>query len=310
MASSIWWRADDPNIYLNVGNRWYRYISTSSPVGEGAMGIVYLGFDCLTNEKVAIKMLRQEFWHDSQIRNRLKLEASLIINHPNIIRMIGFCEDETGRGPLYVLSEYVTGVTFKEHVEQLSYMESDRKQKFAKIAAEFMPVMDAVEHLHSMGVIHRDIKPSNLMFQDGYMLKLMDLGIAKADHFFDAHLKGFIGTTPYAAPEQVVSDDVEARVDNRTDIYALGVTLSYLLVGHFPVSSADKIPSGLENIIVKATAHSPEARYQHAYEMRNAISAYLDNRSARAKSPLTAVIVISLIALLAGLILFFVTQNL
>lgn len=310
MMSSIWWQANDPNIYLNVGNRWYRYLSTSSPVGEGAMGIVYLGFDCLTNEKVAIKMLRQEFWHDSQIRNRLKLEASLTVDHPNIIRMIGYCEDATGQGPLYVLSEYVCGVTFKEHVERLSYLESDRKQKYAKIAAEFMPVMDAVEHLHSFGIVHRDIKPSNLMFQDGYMLKLMDLGIAKADHFFDAHLKGFIGTIPYAAPEQVVGDDEEAMVDSRTDIYALGVTLSYLLVGHYPVSPSDRVPDALENIIRKATAHSPSARYQNAYEMRNAINAYLNNRKTGTKSSMTAVIAVSTIALLAGLILFFVTQNL
>ena len=189
--SSIRWQPNDPNIYLYVEGRWYRYLSTSAPVGEGAMGIVYLGFDCMTNEKVAIKMLRQEFWHDQQIRNRLRLEASISISHPNIIRMLGYCEDSSMTGPLYVLSEYIYGVTFKEHVEQLSNFELNREDQFNKIVTEFLPAMDAVDHLHSLGVIHRDIKPANLMFQDGNTLKLMDLGIAKADYFFTINLNFF-----------------------------------------------------------------------------------------------------------------------
>ena len=310
--SSIRLQQNDPNIYLYVGARWYRYLPTSIPVGEGAMGVVYLGFDCTTNAKVAVKMLRKEFWHDQQIRNRFRLEASIALSHPNIIRMLGYCEDLSGSGPLYVLSEYVCGVTFSEHIKQLSLVETSRTIRFSKIISEFMPVMDAVEHLHSLGVIHRDIKPANLMFQDGYLLKLMDLGIAKTDYFFDAHLKGFIGTKPFAAPEQVVDDNTEAKIDHRSDIYALGVTLSYLLVGHFPIDNSDKIPHQIENIIKKATFHSPDGRYQNAFEMRNALSAYLSNNQnmkKRAKSSAIA-ITVCVIVVLVILSAIIVTLNL
>ena len=279
--SSIRWQPNSPDIYLWVNSRWYRYDSTSLPVGSGAMGIVYLGFDCQTNEKVAVKMLRQELWHDIQIRNRLKLEASIVLNHPNLIRMIGYCEDQSGQGPLYVLSEYVCGVTFKEHIEQLSYLATSPKKRFTKIVQEFLPALDAAKYLHSYGVIHRDIKPMNLMFQDGYNLKLMDLGIAKADYFFDAHLKGFIGSKPFAAPEQIVEDNVEAKIDKRADIYALGVTLSFLLVEHFPPTKADRLPQPLLGVIQKATDLDPDFRYQTTDEMLDALDMYITGASGK-----------------------------
>ncbi len=307
--SSIRWHHNGSDVYLYVNGRWYRYLCTSTPIGEGAMGVVYLGFDCITNEKVAVKMLRQEFWNNQQIRNRMRLEASITINHPNIIRMIGYCEDSSRIGPLYVLSEYVYGVTFKEHIEQLSNIESNRGLKYKKIVAEFLPVMDAVEYLHSLGIIHRDIKPANLMLQDGHLLKLMDLGVAKADYFFDAHLKGFVGTMPFAAPEQIVDDNTEANIDHRADIYALGVTLSFLLVGHYPINSFDKVPKTLECIIMKATASDLNERYQHAHEMRNSVCAYLLEKRAGKPLLLAAVATMSIVVILITLFSIIIVLN-
>ena len=270
------------------------------------MGVVYLGFDCVTNDKVAVKMLRREYWTDIQIRNRLKLEASIVLTHPNIIRMIGYCEDRVDDGPLYVLSEYVCGVTFKEHVmQQLTYLDTSITERQNKIVQEFLPVLDAVKHLHSYGVIHRDIKPMNLMFQDGYLLKLMDLGIAKANYFFDAHLKGFIGSKPFAAPEQVVDDDVEAIIDKRADIYALGVTLSYLLVDHFPLQKTDKIPLALAEVIKTATEYDPDFRYQSTDEMLDALDIYLAGISDR-KYPKYKILFWACILGLISVLLFFI----
>ena len=275
--SSIRWKEGDTNVYLRVNAQWYRYDSSQAPIGEGGMGIVYLGFNCQTNEKVAIKMLRQEFWGNQDIRNRLKLEASIQLNHPNVIKMIGFTEFESGQGPLFILSEYVYGVTFMDHLQQLTGWLG--KDKPYKILYEFCPVLDAVSHMHSLGIVHRDIKPTNIMLQDGYNLKLMDLGIAKADHFFDAHLKGFIGTLPYAAPEQRVADNVEAKVDHRADIYSIGVTLIYLLTGHHQLLQSDDLPKGLKKIIQKATMEDVGLRYQSADEMKFAIEDFLSKQN-------------------------------
>ena len=148
--SSIRWKEGDTNVYLRTNTQWYRYDSSQPPIGEGGMGIVYLGFNCETNEKVAIKMLRQEFWYNQDFRNRLKLEASIRMNHPNIIKMIGFAEYESGQGPLYILSEYVYGVTFMEHLQHLTgWQEND---KYLKILYEFCPLLDAVSHMHSLGI--------------------------------------------------------------------------------------------------------------------------------------------------------------
>lgn len=291
--SSIRWQQNNPNIYLLVNSRWYRYDTSFPPVGEGAMGIVYLGFDCQTNEKVAIKMLRKEFWNNISIRNRLKLEASIRIDHPNIIRMIGFCEEGTETGPLYVLSEYVCGVTFKEHVQnQLGHTGSAERNK--KIVSEFMPILYAVSHLHSLGIIHRDIKPMNIMLQDGYRIKLMDLGIAKADCFFDAHLKGFIGSKPYAAPEQVVPDNVEAKIDHRADIYALGVTLANLLTDHFPVCKGDNLPDTITSIIDRATAINPADRYSKCDDMGYDLNVYLAEQP---KKKVNSGLIVTIVAL-------------
>lgn len=289
----------DSNIYLQVNSRWYRYDCSLSPVGEGAMGSVYLGFDCVSNEKVAVKVLRQEYWDDVHMRMRLKLEASIQVSHPNLIRMIGFCEDASGKGPLFVLSEYVCGVTLEEHMHYSAYWNT--RERCDKIVGEFLPLLDAVSCLHYYGIIHRDIKPSNIMFQDGCNLKLMDLGIAKADHFFDAHLKGFIGTMPFAAPEQCVEDDVEADLDVTADIYAIGVTLSYLLVNHFPITKYDKIPKSLSEIVRKATMTDRDARFRSAGEMRHALEDYISYGS-RYNVSVKGWIVMSI--LLAVLVLF------
>lgn len=299
--SAVRWHNDNPNVYLYVNSRWYRFDRTSQPVGEGAMGVVYLGFDCETNQKVAVKMLKQELWGIQSIRDRLKLEASIQMNHPHIINMIGYCEDDSHQGPLFVLSEYVCGVTFKEHVQQqIGYLDVKPIDKYNKIVSEFLPILSAVKYLHSYGVIHRDIKPLNIMFQDGYHLKLMDLGIAKADYFFDAHLKGFIGSKPFAAPEQVVADDVEAKVDRRSDIYSLGVTLSYLLVEHYPPQIQDKLPAKLYDIILKATSIKPEDRYQYADDMARDIELYLENTSRPSSSIVKYIVLIFIILSLLG----------
>ena len=149
---------NDNNLYLHVDGCWYRYDTTSHPIGEGAMGIVYHGFRCDNNDKVAIKQVRPEFWDNVFIRNRCILEASILLNHPNIIRMIGFCEEFQNSGPLYVLSEYVSGITIEEHVNtQLAGLSLG--QKYKKIIEEFIQVTEAVSYLHSQALFIEILSP-------------------------------------------------------------------------------------------------------------------------------------------------------
>jgi serine/threonine protein kinase len=188
----------------------------------------------------------------------------------------------------------------KEHMHQLT--DWNQEDKYDKTVREFLPVLDAVGCLHTSGIIHRDIKPSNIMFQDGCVLKLMDLGIAKSKKFFDAHMKGFIGTVPFAAPEQHVDDNSEADIDERADVYAIGVTLAYLLVDHFPLTQSDKMPVKLKNIIRKATEHDADYRYPTTNEMKYALEDYVNSRECGNKSNLMYLLGIPLLILLAILI--------
>ena len=153
-------------------------------------------------------------------------------------------------------------------------------------------VLDALEYIHSKGVVHRDIKPSNIMIEHGSNVRLMDLGIARMNSGNNFSLLGFIGTPQYSAPEQILRDKSESndslQICAATDIYALGVTMYELITGVNPFKSdrdaetltrqikdilpADKkIPSKLLAVLRKATDKSVLNRYQTANEFKLAI---------------------------------------
>lgn len=263
----------DSNVYLHVDGRWYRYDTAACPIGSGAMGTVYMGFSCDTNEPVAVKLIHPHICDIPNIRQRAKLEASVRLDCPNVVKMIGYCENFPDSGPLYVLSKYISGVTFDEHVcSQLSSLDAD--DRTAKIVEEFIQILDAVAVLHSNGIVHRDIKPSNIMLQDGYLPVLMDLGVVKTNYFFDAHICGTVGSQPFAAPEQIVPDDVEAKVDSRSDIYSLGMTLSHLISCGNQAGESN-CPETLQSIIERATDRNPDGRYPDVWQFREDLESYL-----------------------------------
>lgn len=305
-----------PFVYLFVGGCWYYYNYMSQPLGEGAMGSVYLGFDCVNQDRVAIKRIKDEYAEIAQVRDCARREASLRFLHPNIVRMIGLCEYVYGHGPMFILSEYVAGITFDVHVRmRLSLLPAN--ERVVRIVEHIRPVLSALQYLHNNGVIHKDIKPSNIMIDSQSCVKLMDLGVA------NSHMYGFIGTPQYAAPEQIADADAEAVVDPRTDIYSFGVTLYELIAGVNPFNGDteeetlynqrnkelpknDTIPAGLFAVIAKATAKNPDARYRSATEMDADLGRYLSEARGGGQEPSdTLKIVGAVLVVLLSLALFY-----
>lgn len=287
VKTQVFQREGDPFIYLYVNQQWYCYNPQDPPLGGGAMGTVYLGFSCTTNERIAIKRVKDEYANNKMIRERARQEASLSFSHPHLVKMIGLCEYEPDRGPIFILSSYVNGITLEKHVkEQLkSFSQSERVEK---ISMEMCNVLDALHYLHSKGVVHRDVKPSNIMLENGNTVKLMDLGIARMNGGNNYSRFGFIGTPQYAAPEQILRDQDHMELTARTDIYALGVTFYELLTGvnpfcceieaevlsrqvTKPLPYNNLIPRRIFKTIRKATEKDSEKRYATALEFKMAI---------------------------------------
>lgn len=277
----------DPRIYLNVRGQWYYYDPNSTPLGDGAMGTVYLGFSCNSNQRIAVKRVKDVYANNKMIRERAKQEASLSFSHPNLVQMIGLCEVAPNYGPIFILSGYVAGITLDAHVkEQLNFL--PQEDRIEKISNELCKVLDALQYLHSRGVVHRDVKPSNIMIENGSVVKLMDLGIARLNGGNKYSSYGFIGTPQYAAPEQILRDSDNTEINAQTDIYALGVTYYELLTGKNPFKTDveaemlsrqikmklpydKKIPRSIFNVILKATEKVPAKRYKSASEFKFAI---------------------------------------
>lgn len=286
-APQIFQYENNPLIYLRVKDQWYYYDPRGKQLGEGAMGIVFLGYNCTTNERIAVKYIKPAYASNPLVRERAKQEASLAFSHPNIVKMIGVCEYPDGQGPMFVLSSYIGGVTLEYHIKnQLAVLApEDRVQR---IADEMCNVLDALDYLHSRGVVHRDIKPSNLMIEDGMKVKVMDLGIARLNGGNKFSAFGFIGTPQYAAPEQILRDETKAEITGAADLYSLGITFYEFLTGINPMNSKvdsdtlsnqvkkplpynKAIPNRLFKVISRATEKDPAKRYQSAREFKEAI---------------------------------------
>jgi serine/threonine protein kinase len=205
----------------------YKFLSI---LGEGGMATVYLAENTLLGKKVAIKLLKDEFVYNSNIRGRFLAEARSMVqvSHANIISVL----DLIDAGDIVaIVMEYVSGKSLKEYLQQKG------KLKDTEIQTLFIQILTALQHVHNSGLVHRDIKPSNFMITDSGMIKLADFGIAK-DKNRSLHLTETgtqMGTPKYMSPEQIKS---AKDVDHRSDIYSLGVVLFEMVTGYFPFETA------------------------------------------------------------------------
>lgn len=280
-------RKNDPYIYLYVMGEWYCYNPQEPPLGSGAMGDVYRGYRCKNGAMIAVKRVKDFYANNKMIRERARLEASLAFRHPNLVEMIGCCEYAPDNGPIFILSHFVQGDDIDKYVKGFA----DSPNRVEKICNAICSVLDALDYVHSRGVIHRDIKPSNIMIENGSNVRLMDLGISRMNGGNKFSSYGFIGTPQYSAPEQIKREEGNTAnpINATTDIYELGITFYELLAGENPMDSDSEaetlarqisealpsnpaIPKKLMNVIWKATEKEQSKRYQTALEFKNAIN--------------------------------------
>ena len=285
-------RKNDPFIYLYVMGEWYCYNpeNPQEKLGEGAMGIVYRGYRCRDGAVVAVKRVAPQYENNKMIRERARLEASLAFRHPNLVEMVGCCEYAPDHGPIFILSHFVQGEDIDKYVKGFA----DSPNRVEKICNAICSILDALDYIHSRGVIHRDIKPSNIMVEHGSNVRLMDLGISRMNGGNKFSQYGFIGTPQYSAPEQIKREEGNNAnpINATTDIYELGITFYELLTGENPMDckadadtlakqiseplpANDSIPRKLMQVIWKATEKEQGKRYQTALEFKNAINAAL-----------------------------------
>lgn len=290
MAQTVVQRPNDPYIYLYVMGEWYCYNPAEPPLGSGAMGDVYKGYRCKDGLVIAVKRVKDAYANNKMIRERARQEASLAFRHPNLVEMIGYCECAPNSGPIFILSNFVQGDNIDKYVKGFENFPN----RIEKICNAICAVLDALDYVHSRGVIHRDIKPSNIMIENGSNVRLMDLGIARMNAGNKYSSYGFIGTPEYSAPEQMLRDQngISIQINATTDIYELGITLYELLNGSNPMSCdtevdtmtkqmkealplSDRIPKKLMQVIWKATEKEQQKRFQTAMEFKQAIQTAL-----------------------------------
>ena len=193
-------------------------------IAQGGMSSVYKGLHIDLEQDVAIKVLSSESFEDPCLRDRFINEAKIQakLSHPNVIKTLNYLEQD---GSIFLVMEYVNGETLDVLLKKIGPLPLE------KAVVIFMGVLDAIEFMHSKGIIHRDIKPANIMLAYDRFVKVMDFGIAKIMGEKGKTRAGIrIGTLWYMSPEQIRGEEATAL----TDIYSLGITLYQMITGRVP----------------------------------------------------------------------------
>ncbi|HKT09270.1 MAG TPA: protein kinase [Gemmatimonadaceae bacterium] len=266
-------------------------------IGEGGMGQVYLAEHVKMRRRSAVKVLHQGMVNDPDAIARFNREASNAsqIQHPNVAAIYDF--GETDDGLIYLAMEFIDGEPLRKMIERQGALTAIQAADITR------QVADALEAAHEMGIVHRDLKPDNIMIARGRngedVAKVVDFGIAKATSGDDQKVTRTglaIGTPEYMSPEQLSGDSL----DNRTDIYSLGLVAFNMLTGQLPfpaVSSREAMiarlterprtlaeikddvawPAELQTVMDRALASQPQERYAHASDFGRDLVRAVDN---------------------------------
>ena len=276
-----------------IGKRLDGRYSIEGLVGVGGMANVYRGTDLKTGNRIAVKVLKEEFLDNEELVRRFKNESKAIsiLSHPNIVKVYDVSVTDKLQ---YIVMEYVDGITLKEYLKQRG-----GALTWKEVVHFATQVLSALQHAHSKGIIHRDVKPQNIMLLADGSIKMMDFGIARFSRAQSQTVSDkAIGSVHYISPEQAKGE----RTDARTDIYSVGVMLYEMLSGRLPFDGdgavsiaimqisekpkplaeiAPNTPAGLRQITEKAMEKDPDKRYQSAQEMLDAIEEFKRNPSIR-----------------------------
>jgi Protein kinase domain/Domain of unknown function (DUF4440) len=249
--------------------------------GRGGMGVIYRAVELRLQRPVAVKLIAADRAAHAAFRERFERESRLTaaIDHPNVIPVYAAGE-ESGR--LYLVMRYVAGTDLRSLLERDGHLAPARA---AEIVSQVGAGLDAA---HEAGLVHRDVKPANILIADGGHVYLSDFGITRV---VDSETRltdsdGWVGTVDYMAPEHLEG----AETDARTDVYGLGCVLHAALTGAPPFrrdtvpatitahlrdppprpSRTPGVPDALDEVVARALAKRPEARYPSAGDLGRA----------------------------------------
>lgn len=260
-------------------------------LGQGGMGVVVEAFDREMDRVVAIKGLRDPEAALPSLRARQAREAQLAarLTHPNILPAYDRWRDRQGYPWYSMLRVAGEAPTLARRLADLAHLRRVEDRPLGELLDVFQQVCRAAAHAHDQGVVHRDIKPDNIFLGPSGEALLADWGVAGEARSEEPMVR--VGTPGYASPEQLQAD----RPSPRADVYSLGVVLFELVVGRRPSDAAtvsegsaaprpgpedrplevpERVPRELAEIIRRATARDPEARYGSVREVLRALDAY------------------------------------
>src|ERR671925_2365333 len=207
-------------------------------LGSGGMSTVYLARDQTLERPVAVKVMHREMSEQPDQLERFRREARAVakLSHPNVVAVIDAGEDG---GHPYIVFEYVDGETLKQRIDRVGPLPVDEATAYA------IEIGRGLAAAHARRLVHRDVKPQNVLIDSDGRAKVTDFGIARTEESDGLTKTGrVIGTTDYVSPEQAMGH----AVDERTDIYSLGIVLYEMLTGEVPFTAETVVGVAMKHV--------------------------------------------------------------